>query len=604
MTDYQDRKDIDNLYDIVYDKETDELNLTKKEDFDGFKNEVDEDYLKKGDAIAQYSLLGHIHDYTTETQVADMIDEAIGEQAQVDLQSYLKKEDALTTYETINNVSSHTGNTTDAHDVASRLTTAINTAKSYADGKVSTHNADSSAHNGIISTVSSHTSNTTDAHDVANRLASNLATAKSYADGGDTSTLSSAKSYADTGDSSTLSSAKTYSDGKLSTHTSDSTAHGINNKANAIHTHSSTDITDIGWTPVTSVTNGSLKVNTALQLASYTYELTGTPFSSDTTKTLNNGNAIIPSTYRPSTILFCLTRGSLASMSIAYLNTDGTVTMVAQSTSSTSRTYRIYFLWKYGESTATPTSISLASNKSAISYWDDETCTFTATALDTDSNPCPNIPVTFKKGSTVLDTQDTDSNGQATYTYTANGDGDVTITAEYSSLSDTETIEDCYFYSSQEYTVTRDTGNYYNLDYNLIFNDYPSNYTLSVDMKTTGATSGNEHRLYFTTMDAFVESMNQNKQPDPSIYVGFDNNYAQAGTRTTSSSNSNKSVSNLTNTYHTFEVAKSGSSYSFYVDDGLIATKSFSNLDNANELMFLVVLWSSGTLNVKNIKIK
>ena len=248
-------------------------------------------------------------------------------------------------------------------------------------------------------------------------------------------------------------------------------------------------------------------------------------------------------------------------------------------------------------------TLTLTSDKSILSYLDSETATLTATLT---GGTVSGQTIEFFKGSTSLGTATTDNNGLATLTdgYTSTGAGDVTITAECGALSDTYTLSDIYLARLNEVTVTRSSSSYMDYDSDLTMSSFPSSYELTVDLKTTGATTGNEHRVYLAPKSAYDYSMTNPSQPNPSIYIGFDVSNAQCGTRTTSSSNANKSVSNLNNTYHSFKVVKSGNSYQFYVDNMSITGKTFSNMNSYSEFKFLVVMWSNGTLNIKNLKIK
>lgn len=64
----------------------------------------------------------------------------------------------------------------------------------------------------------------------------------------------------------------------------------------------------------------------------------------------------------------------------------------------------------------TPTSISWSKTNNAVVT--DEVVSLIASVLNTNDNPCINIPVVFKQGNTVLGTAYTDCNGDATITYT------------------------------------------------------------------------------------------------------------------------------------------------------------------------------------------
>ena len=84
-------------------------------------------------------------------------------------------------------------------------------------------------------------------------------------------------------------------------------------------------------------------------------------------------------------------------------------------------------------------SLSISANKDILSYADEDECVLTATLTGDDVS---NKPVVFKKGNTVLDTVNTDSNGVATYTYSSQGAGDVTFTVECMNLQETYSIQD------------------------------------------------------------------------------------------------------------------------------------------------------------------
>ena len=93
-------------------------------------------------------------------------------------------------------------------------------------------------------------------------------------------------------------------------------------------------------------------------------------------------------------------------------------------------------------------SISLSATKDILSYYDGESSTITATALDSSSNPVSGQSITFKKGSTVIDTKTTNSSGQCSVTYSSSGVGDVVITAECGNVSQTYNIEDCIYFDA------------------------------------------------------------------------------------------------------------------------------------------------------------
>ena len=90
-----------------------------------------------------------------------------------------------------------------------------------------------------------------------------------------------------------------------------------------------------------------------------------------------------------------------------------------------------------------PTVLTVSADKDILSYADNEKSVITATLT---GGVVSGKSVVFKKGDTVLATETTDSNGEATYEYTSQGVGDVTLTVECMSLQETYTIEDCIDY--------------------------------------------------------------------------------------------------------------------------------------------------------------
>lgn len=106
------------------------------------------------------------------------------------------------------------------------------------------------------------------------------------------------------------------------------------------------------------------------------------------------------------------------------------------------------------EVTAPLKSLTLISDKSILSYADSGSATLTATYMEAGVG-VSGQSVVFKKGSTVLDTVTTDSNGVATCTYNSAGSGDVVLSAECNSVQDTYSIEDCINYDSCTVDATK-----------------------------------------------------------------------------------------------------------------------------------------------------
>ena len=100
-------------------------------------------------------------------------------------------------------------------------------------------------------------------------------------------------------------------------------------------------------------------------------------------------------------------------------------------------------------SSITPSSVSLTSNKSILSYADSDSATLTATVTGSDSNPYSGASVEIYSGSTKLGDATDNSDGTYTYTLASTGGGDLSLTAKVGSLvSETYEVEDCWRYDT------------------------------------------------------------------------------------------------------------------------------------------------------------
>ena len=250
------------------------------------------------------------------------------------------------------------------------------------------------------------------------------------------------------------------------------------------------------------------------------------------------------------------------------------------------------------------TSISLSASKSILSKYDSESSLLTAIVRDQLNNPVPNQTVTFKRGTDTLNSVTTGSTGKATYNYVSTGGGDTSITANTGTLSDEVIIEDCIYFSPEKRIFTKDSASYIPFDNNLIL-ELPLKYEWSVDLKQTGAAYDEEHRMYLAPSEKVEQSLISNNQPNPSIMVGYSYVDAQWGTRTTSTNVSGAPVSGLINTYHSFKITRENESFNCIIDGKNISTKTFPDLHNDySQFKFLMIIWGSGNMGVKNLKIK
>ena len=250
------------------------------------------------------------------------------------------------------------------------------------------------------------------------------------------------------------------------------------------------------------------------------------------------------------------------------------------------------------------TSISLSASKSILSKYDSESSLLTAIVRDQFNKPAPNQTVTFKRGTDTLSSVTTGSTGEATYNYVSTGGGDTSITANTGTLSNEVIIEDCIYFSPEERIFTKDSATYIPFDNNLIL-ELPSKYEWRVDLKQTGVAYDEEHRMYLAPSEKVEESLISNAQPNPSIFVGYSHLDAQCGTRTTSTSGSGIPVSGLSNTYHSFKTTRENESFHFIIDGEDVSTKKFPDLHNGySQFKLLMIIWGSGSMGVKNLKIK
>lgn len=250
------------------------------------------------------------------------------------------------------------------------------------------------------------------------------------------------------------------------------------------------------------------------------------------------------------------------------------------------------------------TSISLSTSKSILSKYDSESSLLTAIVRDQFNKPVPNQTVTFKRGTDTLSSVTTGSTGEATYNYVSTGGGDTSITANTGTLSNKVIIEDCIYFSPEERIFTKDSATYIPFDNNLIL-ELPSKYEWSVDLKQTGAAYDEEHRMYLAPSEKVEQSLISEAQPNPSIMVGYSYVDAQWGTRTTSSNISGTPVSGLSGKYHSFKITRENESFNCIIDEKNVSTKTFPNLHNGySQFKFLMIIWGSGSMGVKNLKIK
>ena len=258
----------------------------------------------------------------------------------------------------------------------------------------------------------------------------------------------------------------------------------------------------------------------------------------------------------------------------------------------------VYSLEYNGSPAPTPASISLTSDKSILSYADSQSATLSATVLDADSGAIEGASVEFFKGSTSLGTADTNSSGVATKTYASTGAGDLSFTASVGSLvSETYAIEDCYVYDTSEHSRTQSGTS---ATSTLILNDFSFDNThdwrVAFDLKV----SANSQRVDIdppSTPRTHHLGIGKTGSGDTAVYIG------KSGTGENSYNHTSKqAISN--NVYYPVVVSKSGTDVSFTLNNVSLDTYSCTWLSSWSTETLHFTQWGSGTIYIKNIKVK
>ena len=244
-----------------------------------------------------------------------------------------------------------------------------------------------------------------------------------------------------------------------------------------------------------------------------------------------------------------------------------------------------------------PTSLVLQADKSILSHYDNDNCTLTATLYDNNNTPMEGLGVVFKTGDIVLATITTNSSGVAEYTYNSQGVGDVTITAECMNLTETYTLEDCNYYSETGTTLIQndstDTSYPSDIPYH---HEGTEKYMVEFDftMKTS-------LRFYYANSKVTAKGDKQN------YGYGFSRDASGKfviSTRTTTTSNSTYTTGLVNGEERRIKMIIDGTTVSFYDNGNLIRTQTNDWLTTNPPAYFSWATWGTGTVTVKNIKIK
>lgn len=243
-------------------------------------------------------------------------------------------------------------------------------------------------------------------------------------------------------------------------------------------------------------------------------------------------------------------------------------------------------------------SISLSSDKSILSYYDEDTCTLSA-SLMSESNVGKTISFKIYKFSddslveTLTDV--TDSSGKASVTYESKGIGDVYCEASFGTLSsETYSLEDCYYWNEQGITVTSNSSSDRKVVSGLedVVNFIP-NGDFEFSFTLQDSTSGK--RLYLISVPQSTSTTN---------YYGIGGDIAtnnlELALRTTSTDYTTAPKTNPAN----FKFVRNGADIQMYANDNLVTTKTASWIDQYAPYTISWAVWATGTATAKNIKIK
>jgi hypothetical protein len=245
------------------------------------------------------------------------------------------------------------------------------------------------------------------------------------------------------------------------------------------------------------------------------------------------------------------------------------------------------------------TSVGLTGDKSILSYYDDDTCVLTATVLDEEDNPMEGESVVFKQDGNTLATKQTNSSGVASYTYSAAGSGDVSFTASVGSIvSGTYSIEDCIIANvNVSYTGTSANDTVYSLGYDEIADLSNTDFEFSWKFHQT---SRGADVCLGASSEFSVSPVKSNYR----VYLGGnDSGVGRYGHRTTSSSTSTSGTASA-NTVHDMKITRNSDTFSYYLDNTLLGTKTASFFSNYNMFGIHTVQWNKGTTTISEIKIK
>ena len=254
-------------------------------------------------------------------------------------------------------------------------------------------------------------------------------------------------------------------------------------------------------------------------------------------------------------------------------------------------------LQNHQPSTPVVSKILLTTDKPVLSHYDNESCILTATLLDSNNNGVSGEEIVFKANGGVLGTVITGDNGVAQCTYQSTGVGDVTITVECMNLQETYTLEDCNYYSESGTTLIQkdstDTSYPCDIPYH---HEGTGKYMVEFDF-----TMRTSFRFYYASTKVTSKGGRQD--------YGYGFSREASGkfvisTRTTTTSNSTYTTGLTNGEERRIKMIIDGTTVSFYDNGKLIRTQTNDWLTTNPPAYFSWATWGTGTVTVKNIKIK
>ena len=240
------------------------------------------------------------------------------------------------------------------------------------------------------------------------------------------------------------------------------------------------------------------------------------------------------------------------------------------------------------------TVLNVVSDKSVLSYTNNESATLSAT-LTGGTGAISGETISFYNGETLLGTDTTDSNGEATLVYESQGTGDVTITAKYGNRIQSETIiiEDCYIYNTTE---IHKEGSQVMLRLIDDFN-FPNtgDWECTYDLQTwKGFLALSPYSQTDWSCDKYL-GLGGNSSNKILCALGFTSDINNPIWYTTDA---------FGNGYHSLKITRVGDVYNFYYDGTLITNTTSTGMGAYTPLYVYVRIDSNGGCEVENLKIK